>query len=204
MSNELLAMSQYRIFAYRSLLIACCYTSQVLVLAIDTATPYLVLGLPQAERSIRLERRHAEALWPELEAFLLEAGVKPTDLKAIAVGQGPGSYTGLRVGIAAGLGLGRGLGIKVVGVDTLQAVALRYQGIITVAHTTRNGLCYCGTYEVGEQTCLTLEAPQRAKLSEIKPQGLFILDEPPSGQGLVRLGRQQIENGRVEVTPVYL
>lgn len=176
----------------------------MLVLAIDTATPFLVLGLPQAERTLRLERRHAEALWPELEEFLGDNGVARGQLEAIAVGEGPGSYTGLRVGVAAGLGLGRGLGVPVVGVNTLEGVALRYSGTVTVAHTTRNGLCYSASYAVDGDNLKETTAPERKKLNELEQLGLLVLDEPPSGRVLSRLGQLKIEKGQIAVTPQYL
>ncbi|GIW24063.1 tRNA (adenosine(37)-N6)-threonylcarbamoyltransferase complex dimerization subunit type 1 TsaB [Meiothermus sp.] len=176
----------------------------MLVLALDTATPYLVLGLPQAERSIRLGRRHAEALWAELEAFLRQAGVGLRDLEGIAVGRGPGSYTGLRVGIAAGLGLARGLGVRVVGVDTLEATAMRYRGQVTVAHSTRNGLCYTASYQVEADHATLLQAPQRSRLNALQPAGLLTLDEPPSGKGLTRLGIRALQSGLTQIEPLYL
>ena len=175
----------------------------MLILALDTATPYLVLGLPQAERAIRLDRRHAEVLWGELAEFLQHHGVDKSSLEGIAVGQGPGSYTGLRIGIAAALGLGRGLQIPVVGVDTLQGVALRYQGQVTVAQSTRNKLCYCAEYHLGERLT-TLSPPARVMLSHLQPSGLFSLDQPPSGQALVQLGQQALSAGRTGVEAVYL
>lgn len=205
-----------------------CYTSKVPVLAIDTSTAYLVLGLPHAERTLRLGRRHAEALWPELEAFLEETATKPSSLIGVAVGEGPGSYTGLRVGIAAGLGLGRGLGIPVVGVNTLEGVACRYQGAVTVAHATRNGLAYTATYQVLNEAGFAtigsyflgnaniasqvadrteikvLNQPHRAKTDAISPQGIFSFDEPPSGKALARLGAEKIARGLIGVNPLYL
>ncbi len=176
----------------------------MLVLALDTATPYLVLGLPHAERAIRLGRRHAEVLWGELEQFLRETGIQRQELEGVAVGQGPGSYTGLRVGIAAGLGLARGLDIPAVGVDTQGAVALRYQGQVTVAHTTRNGLCYSARYRSLEGQLTTLQAPRRSKLAELYPIGLFSLDEPPSGRALARLGTLRLQAGQNQIEPLYL
>jgi tRNA threonylcarbamoyl adenosine modification protein YeaZ len=176
----------------------------VLVLALDTATPYLVLGLPHTERALRLGRRHAEVLWGELEQFLYENGIQRQELEGIAVGQGPGSYTGLRVGIAAGLGLARGLDIPAVGVDTLGAVALRYQGQVTVAHTTRNGLCYSAQYRSKEGKLTTLQASSRHKLAELQPTGLFSLDEPPSGMALARLGAALLKAGHKQIEPLYL
>ncbi len=176
----------------------------MLVLALDTATPYLVLGLPHAERALRLGRRHAEVLWGELEQFLHENGIRRQELEGIAVGQGPGSYTGLRVGIAAGLGLARGLDIPAVGVDTLGAVALRYQGQVTVAHTTRSGLCYSAQYRLEEGKLTTLQAPSRNKLAELNRTGLFSLDEPPSGMALARLGAARLKAGHAQIEPLYL
>jgi len=176
----------------------------VLVLAIDTATPYLVLGLPFAERAVRLERRHAEVLWAELEDFLARSGVQKGELGGIAVGRGPGSYTGLRVGISAGLGLGRGLGIPVVGVDSLAGVALRYTQSVTVAHTTRNGLCYAAKYGFAAGKLRETQAPVRVRQVDLEPQGTFSLDEPPSGRALSRLGEKALRMGKIGVEALYL
>lgn len=175
-----------------------------MILALDTATPYLVLGLPHLGRTVRLGRRHAEVLWAELEGFLHEAGVDKAQLRGIAVGRGPGSYTGLRVGIAAGLGLGRGLGIRVVGVDTLQGVALKYTGHVTVAHLTRNGLCYTASYQVHHPLAQAFQPPHKARLAELQPAGLLSIDEPPSGPALSLLGRQALERGDTGIEALYL
>ncbi|GEM86828.1 tRNA (adenosine(37)-N6)-threonylcarbamoyltransferase complex dimerization subunit type 1 TsaB [Meiothermus granaticius NBRC 107808] len=180
------------------------YYGWVLVLALDTATPYLVLGLPHAERAVHLGRRHAEALWAELEDFLARHQVSKHHLEGIALGRGPGSYTGLRVGIAAGLGLGRGLEIPVVGVDTLAGVALRYQGEVSVAHTARNGLGYAAHYRVTGSSAQELRAPQRIRLAEWRPLGRLSLDEPPSGRALARLGQQALRREQTGVEGLYL
>jgi tRNA threonylcarbamoyl adenosine modification protein YeaZ len=67
--------------------------------------------------------RHAESLLPSTERLLAQAGVDKRDLRLIAVGIGPGSYTGLRVGIALATGLGMGLAIPVVGIPSLTILA---------------------------------------------------------------------------------
>jgi len=177
------------------------------VLALDTATPFLVLGLPQAERAVRLGRRHAEALWPELEAFLADCRVRLADLEGIAVGRGPGSYTGLRIGVSAGLGLARGLGIPAVGVDTLMGVALRYRGLVTVAHTARNRLVYAAAYRVtdGEHPEVKeLRPPRKIPLEQLEGEGVFSLDEPPSGRALAHLGSLALRSGKRGIEAVYL
>lgn len=175
----------------------------VRVLALDTATSYLVLGLNEAERAVRLGRRHAEALWTELEAFLADCRTSLREIEGIAVGQGPGSYTGLRIGVSAGLGLARGLGIPVVGVDTLVGVAMRYRGPVTVAHTTRNGLVYAATYVI-EEGIKELHPPRRILLEQLEPEGTFSLDEPPSGRALAHLGSQALRVGKRGIQAVYL
>ncbi|WP_199489993.1 tRNA (adenosine(37)-N6)-threonylcarbamoyltransferase complex dimerization subunit type 1 TsaB [Meiothermus sp. QL-1] len=176
----------------------------MLVLALDTATPYLVLGLPHAERALLLKRRHAEVLWAELEQFLQDFETPLERLQGIAVGQGPGSYTGLRVGIAAGLGLGRGLGLPVVGVETLAGVALRYPGVVTVAQQGRAGLAYAATYRVEAGRAAPLQPPRRVALAGLEAQGLLVLDQPPSGRALARLGAERLARGEASVEPLYL
>lgn len=66
---------------------------------------------------------HAEKLHVFIEEVLKEAGLQFKDLDAIAVGQGPGSYTGLRIGVSAAKGLAFALGIPLIAVDTLAVLA---------------------------------------------------------------------------------
>ena len=104
----------------------------MLLLAFDTAGPECAAALADgivadaprivARRSERIGRGHAEALMPTIDAVLAEAGIDYADLQRIAVTMGPGSFTGVRVGIAAARALGLALDIPVVGVGTLQAL----------------------------------------------------------------------------------
>ena len=70
-----------------------------------------------------MERGHAEALMPMLDAVLAEAGAGYRDLTRIAVCTGPGSFTGIRIGIAAARGLALGLGVPAIGITRLEALA---------------------------------------------------------------------------------
>ena len=94
------------------------------MLAIDTATSRAVVAIASAdgtslgETSWVAGHRHGETLLPELERLLDETGVQRSRLTAIVVGTGPGTFTGLRVGIATAKGLAEGLGIPIVGVST--------------------------------------------------------------------------------------
>jgi tRNA threonylcarbamoyladenosine biosynthesis protein TsaB len=76
-----------------------------------------------ARRFARMERGHAEALMPMIVAVLEDAGIGFPALDAVAVTIGPGSYTGIRVGLAAAKGIALARGIPLIGVTTLEAVA---------------------------------------------------------------------------------
>lgn len=67
--------------------------------------------------------RHAEALNPMIQDALREVGLSVRDLTGIAAAQGPGSYTGLRIGLAAAKGLALPWGIPCYGIDSLQLIA---------------------------------------------------------------------------------
>jgi tRNA threonylcarbamoyladenosine biosynthesis protein TsaB len=100
----------------------------VLVLGFDTATPAVSVALHDGERVIAgasaLDaRRHSELLTPMIAKILADAGASRTDLTAIAVGVGPGPYTGLRVGVVTARVLGSVLHLPVSGVCSLDIIA---------------------------------------------------------------------------------
>ena len=100
----------------------------MLLLAFDTATPAITVALHDgtdvlAESTTVDARRTGELLAPGITAVLTAAGRKPTELTGVAVGVGPGPFTGLRVGLVTARALGAALGIPVHGVCTLDVVA---------------------------------------------------------------------------------
>src|SRR5204863_9628282 len=68
-------------------------------------------------------RRHAKEMVPTIDTFLKAEGLRPTDLTGVMVSRGPGSYTGLRVGLATAKALAYALGCELRAVDTFAAVA---------------------------------------------------------------------------------
>jgi tRNA threonylcarbamoyladenosine biosynthesis protein TsaB len=99
------------------------------ILALDTATDQAAVavvddhGAALALRHWASGRRHTVELAPTVRALLREAGLSPAGLAAVAVAIGPGSYTGLRIGLSLAQGLGLATGCPVVGVPTLDIVA---------------------------------------------------------------------------------
>ncbi|NUU26317.1 MAG: tRNA (adenosine(37)-N6)-threonylcarbamoyltransferase complex dimerization subunit type 1 TsaB, partial [Streptomycetaceae bacterium] len=100
----------------------------MLLLAFDTATPAVTVAVHDGSRvvagSTQIDaRRHGELLVPGIMAALAEAGRDRAELTDIAVGVGPGPYTGLRVGLMTARALGDALGVPVHGICTLDALA---------------------------------------------------------------------------------
>jgi tRNA threonylcarbamoyl adenosine modification protein YeaZ len=100
----------------------------VLIIAFDTATPAVTVALHDGSALLACEaavdsRRHGELLAPAIARVLAEAGATAADLTSIAVGTGPGPYTGLRVGLVTAQVLGSALDIPVDGICTLDVIA---------------------------------------------------------------------------------
>lgn len=100
----------------------------MLILGIDTATPWGSIALcdddaPIFEVSLKKLKGGGEYLLSVLQEGLFHTGRKIEELRLIAVGTGPGSYTGIRVGLAAVFGLAAGLDIPVKGISTLKILA---------------------------------------------------------------------------------
>jgi tRNA threonylcarbamoyl adenosine modification protein YeaZ len=99
-----------------------------LILALDTATSRVVIALGDVAGSVLFEdswtagHRHGETLLPRLQELLSQAGVRIVDVSAIVVGTGPGTFTGLRVGLATAKALAVSLDCPIVGIATAAAL----------------------------------------------------------------------------------
>ena len=130
------------------------------VLALDTATAACSValwsdGAVLAQRFSTMARGHAEALMPMVEAVMAEAGLAFADLDLVATTVGPGTFTGLRVGLAAARGLALAAGLPIVGVTTLEALAhgtapeQRRGRALAAALDARRGEVYLQAFDAG-------------------------------------------------------
>ncbi|MEA3407160.1 MAG: tRNA (adenosine(37)-N6)-threonylcarbamoyltransferase complex dimerization subunit type 1 TsaB [Chloroflexota bacterium] len=99
-----------------------------MLLAIDTATRYASIALYDAsgvvvEKSWRSENNHSVEVLPAIARSLSQQEMSPSDLAAVAVAKGPGSFTGLRIGMSIGKGLCLTLDIPIIAIPTLDIVA---------------------------------------------------------------------------------
>ncbi|WP_127145077.1 tRNA (adenosine(37)-N6)-threonylcarbamoyltransferase complex dimerization subunit type 1 TsaB [Pelagibacterium montanilacus] len=116
-------------------------------LAIDTSGPRLALALASGGQVLAihvedLARGHAERLFDALAVLLDEAGCVVGDIGRVAALSGPGSFTGLRVGLAAARGLALPRRLTVIGVPTLLALSLSRQGPHAIVLDARRGEAY--------------------------------------------------------------
>ena len=122
------------------------------LLAFETATEACSVALwidgDVRERFELAPRRHAEFALPWADALLREAGIAKSQLDAIAVGRGPGAFTGVRLAIAIAQGIALALERPVVGVSTLAALAMQADGDrVLAAIDARMGEVYLGAFE---------------------------------------------------------
>jgi tRNA threonylcarbamoyladenosine biosynthesis protein TsaB len=94
----------------------------VLTLAFDTATGVATSALVDGNEVLGERLSRAQTLLEDVDALLRQAGAHPADLQRLAVGIGPGSFTGVRIGLAAARGLALSLGLEGAGVSTLAAL----------------------------------------------------------------------------------
>jgi len=128
------------------------------LLSFDTATSLVTVALHDgadvvAERLSALPMKHGEQLAPLIEAVITDSGIVRQDLTAIAVGVGPGPFTGLRVGLVTARTLGFVLEIPVYGVCTLDVIAIEaidtgaVAGDFLVATDARRKEVYLAAYD---------------------------------------------------------
>lgn len=162
------------------------------ILAIDTASSVSSVavareGKLEAEVSVEAGHTHSETLLSHIEGALAFAGVEKSALSGVAVSIGPGSFTGLRIGLATAKALAYGLGVPLVGVSTLAALALAFPvpDVYTLAlMDAQKGNAYAGLYEW-----------QGGALREVRPVHVAPLSEAIAEAAA--MGRQVLLTGEL-------
>lgn len=155
----------------------------MILLALDTAletcsAAVLRGGEVLAARSEEMARGHQERLALLVAEVMAEAGVAFDQLDRIGVTVGPGSFTGLRVGLAFAKGLGVALDRPVVGVGTLAAMGAGTSGFATAAVDARRGQIYLQAFRDGQP----VSAPEALAAADA---GRWLIDIDSTGPGLI-------------------
>ncbi|MBT2690934.1 tRNA (adenosine(37)-N6)-threonylcarbamoyltransferase complex dimerization subunit type 1 TsaB [Bacillus sp. ISL-47] len=165
------------------------------VLSIDTSNYPLGVALLEGDMVIgehitNVKKNHSVRVMPAIDMLMKECDVKPADLDKIVVAKGPGSYTGVRIGVTIAKTLAWTLNIPLVGVSSLEifaASAGRYfDGVVSPLFDARRGQIYTGLYQYTEGQLVSLVKDQlllskdwAEQLSKQHEKVLFIGNDLP-------------------------
>ena len=184
-----------------------------MLLAIDTATQLLSIALHDgasllAEHTASAGRQHSALLAPLVKQVMASAALQPHDLNALAVTIGPGSYTGLRIGVALAKGMAAARDLPLVPVTTFEVITAAYRArsstlpLITAVPAGRNRVIWAEYLRLGE--CWREQRPPRIStwaelLAGCSQPGLITGEITEAG---LRAIREAIANGaRLEFLP---
>jgi tRNA threonylcarbamoyladenosine biosynthesis protein TsaB len=200
----------------------------MIVLALDTCLSSCSVAVLDAQRVLGhghevMARGHQERLAPMAQEAMAQAGLAFARLDRIAVTVGPGSFTGLRVGIAFAKGLALALDRPAVGIGTLEALAASADGLVFPSIDARRGQLYLQAFEDGralmapDAVTLEVAAARVAELSQGRPftlagSGAFLLaDLAPAARVLSAEGADARQVARLAAArepgplkPLYL
>ncbi len=160
------------------------------ILVIDTSGPVCGAAVMDGEKvysefTAQNKNTHSSSLMPMVQAALNAAGTGMKDLDAVAAVTGPGSFTGVRIGVATAKGLAHGAGLPCIPVDALEALSAsagEFEGVVCPIQDARAGQVYGAAFRQGKR--LTGDAPMKLEeyLSTVEQLGsryLFIGDGVP-------------------------
>ncbi|MDO9573872.1 MAG: tRNA (adenosine(37)-N6)-threonylcarbamoyltransferase complex dimerization subunit type 1 TsaB, partial [Candidatus Contubernalis sp.] len=126
----------------------------MLILGIDTSTMVCSVALARenqiiGEYTLQNKKTHSQRLMPLISALIENCDLTPGDLGGVSVTCGPGSFTGIRIGVAAARALSQALRIPLVGIPTLDVLAFQFaygEGLICPLLDARRGEVYSAVY----------------------------------------------------------
>ncbi len=182
------------------------------ILAFETtdavASVALYLDGEVYETLIDTDRRHAESVLPAAEALLSLHGLSTADMDAFAADVGPGSFTGVRIGVCMANALGAAHGKPVVAVNALETLAEPFGNeTVCALIDARNGNGYGAIYRNGAEAvapCACVTAEFTADLpADCRMVGTATNDpKMPSAAAVARIAAQR--TGEKEIAPLYL
>ncbi len=188
----------------------------MLVLGIDTATQVCSVGLVSGEELVgeyllNVKKTHSQRLLPLIDTLLSDVSIDKKELTGIAVASGPGSFTGIRIGMATAKGLAQSLDIPLTGVSTLDIIAARFvhtDYLICPLLNARRNQVYTAIYQniscelkrLSEYMALSLHNLV-AKLQNFPTKGyLFPGDAPDVYQSFLQ---ENLKDKYRQLPPVY-
>ena len=146
-----------------------------MLLAIDTTTNVLSVALGDRDKLwgeivLNTKKTHSQRLMPAIDALFRSTGADKRQVEGVVVAIGPGSFTGIRIGMATAQGLAQGLGIPVTGVMTLDALAEGcgfFPGLICPLLDARREQVYTGFYRGGAEGPVPLGPPAALSLDDL-------------------------------------
>lgn len=181
----------------------------MLILGIDTATPWGAMALGDEtevyfEISLKSGKGGGEYLLSILSQFMAKSGKNLNEVNLIAVGTGPGSYTGIRVGLAAVQGLAEGLKIPVIGFDTLRIIAengCQTGHWVAAVIDARRGSVYAALYQNSTQGLKEYLAPCYCEVEIFAKQLSGLNNVLVCGDGAVKYKEIWEKNASAKIGP---
>jgi len=165
------------------------------ILAIDTSNYTLGVALLEEDKVIgeyitNVKVNHSVRAMPAIQTLMKDCGVEPNQLTKIVVAKGPGSYTGVRIGVTIAKTLAWSLNIPIVGVSSLEVLAAQtgryFKGLVAPLFDARRGQIYTGLYQyqngmletvIEDQNLLTVDWVE--KLKSLNQPVLFVGNDLP-------------------------
>lgn len=196
--------------------------SDPVILAFDTSAAHCAAALLCGDKLLahqqdEMARGQAEYLMPLLDAMLAQAGLRWRDLDALAVGIGPGNFTGVRISVATARGLALGLGVPAIGVSILEARAEGLPRPLWVVEDARRDQIYAQHFNGGDDAPRLLDCADipavisggavtgTAAALVAERAGLPVLEPAcPLAEAIARIAMRRRDQAHPRPAPLYL